>query len=292
MVVAGFEKRRAGGKTWGTSPMRAGVRSEESPDWREAAGEQTPTPRRRFPLADTRGHGFKGPREDQPAVSKKDVIRRYDALGQPPFLGMPPKFHDLCLQATGRVVGRVLDIGCGHGVLLERLLGACHPLQAYGCDLSSAMCSRAASRNPAAAIVQADAEELPFADDSFDHVFMVEVLEHVPEVGRALREVKRILRAGGTFLVAVPNKDWFHYERHMRTREKNQPIDDHWHWYGAAEIKGLLAGCGFALRKVRGGENLYFGGGIPRELEKLALRLAPKLHEKSKRLILLSVNEK
>ena len=225
-------------------------------------------------------------------MSKKDVIREYDALGQPPFLGMPAKFHDLCLRVTGRVAGRVLDIGCGHGVLLERLQGARRPHRAYGCDLSSAMCSRAASRNPGTAIVQAEAEELPFADDSFHHVFMVEVLEHVPEPGRALREVKRILRAGGMFLVAVPNKDWFHYERHMHTREKNQGIDESWHWYGAAEIKGLLSGCGFALRKVRGGENLYFGGGIPRELEKIALRLAPRLHEKSKRLILLTVNEK
>lgn len=225
-------------------------------------------------------------------MSKKDIIKRYDALGQPPFLGMPAKFHDLCLRTGGRVSGRVLDIGCGHGVLLDRVLGEHHPHRAYGCDLSSVMCSRAVSRNPAAAIVQADAEDLPFADDYFDHVFMVEVLEHLPEAGKALREVKRVLRAKGAFLVAVPNKDWFHYEYHMRTREKNQPIDEHWHWYGAAEIKGLLRECGFTPTKVRGGENLYFGGGIPRELEKLALLVAPRLHEKSKRLIILSVNEK
>jgi len=78
----------------------------------------------------------------------------------------------------------------------------------------------------------------------------------------------------------------------MRTREKNRPIDEHWHWYGAAEIKRLLNEFGFTPMKIRGGENLYFGGGIPRAMEKLALLLAPRLHEKSKRLIVLSVNEK
>jgi ubiquinone/menaquinone biosynthesis C-methylase UbiE len=288
---------------WGTVPVRPGVRSAESPDgWdgekpfgesylhhvrvTHSQGEGTATS-----CGDDRPH-VQEAEGSQPHVSKKDVIRNYDVLGQPPFLGMPAKFHDLCLRATGRVTGRVLDIGCGHGVLLERLLGKYHPLQVYGCDLSSVMCSRAVSRNPAAAIVQADAEDLPFADDFFDHVFMVEVLEHLPEVGRALREVKRVLRAKGTFLVAVPNRDWFHYEQHIRTREKNRLLDEQWHWYGAAEIKGLLKGCGFTPMKVRGGENLYFGGGIPREMEKLALLLAPGLHEKSKRLIILSVNEK
>ena len=195
-------------------------------------------------------------------MSKREVIREHDKLGQPPFLGMPAKFHDLCLRVTGQVAGRVLDIGCGHGVLLERVLGRFHPTQPFGCDLSSVLCARGASRNPKATIVQADAEGLPFATDAFDHVFMVEVLEHVPDVAKALREVRRVLRAGGTFLVAVPNRDWFHYEAHMRTRPE-RPLEQQWHWYGAAEIKELLSGCGLIPRKVRGGENLYFGGGIP-----------------------------
>ena len=147
-------------------------------------------------------------------MSKREVIREHDKLGQPPFLGMPAKFHDLCPRVTGQVAGRVLDIGCGHGILLERVLGRSHPTQTFGCDLSSVLCARGASRNPKATIVQADAEGLPFATDAFDHVFMVEVLEHVPDVAKALREVRRVLRAGGTFLVAVPNRDWFHYEAH------------------------------------------------------------------------------
>ncbi len=146
--------------------------------------------------------------------------------------------------------------------------------------------------NPLALMAQADAEYLPFADDSFDHVFMVEVLEHVPEAGQALLEVKRVLRPRGRLLVAVPNRDWFHYDRHMRSRPKDLPMDAQWHWYAAAEIKALLKKFGFEPTKVTGGENLYFGGGLPRQMERLALFLAPTLRERSKRLIILSANEK
>ncbi len=225
-------------------------------------------------------------------MHKKALIRGYDTLGQAPFLGMPAKFHDLCLNLAGDVTGAVLDIGCGHGVLLERILTGRRPARAYGSDLSMVMCSRAMARVPSAGILQADAENLPFADNSFDHVFMVEVLEHLPGAGKALQEVRRVLRARGMFLVAVPNRDWFHYERHMQTRGKPRLLDQDWHWYGAAEIKALLQEFGFTLTKVRGGENLYYGGGIPRAAEKLALLLCPRLHERSKRLIILSVNEK
>lgn len=225
-------------------------------------------------------------------MDKKELIRSYDKIGQPPFLGMPAKFHDLCLKVTGDVTGTVLDIGCGHGVLLERILRGGRPAGAYGSDLSQVMCSRTLARVPRARIVQADAEDLPFAEDSFDQVFMVEVLEHLPKAGKAIQEVRRVLKAKGRFLVAVPNRDWFHYEQHMRTRGKNRPLEEDWHWYGAAEIKTLLEGFGFTLTKVRGGENLYFGGGIPRAAEKLALLFRPRLHERSKRLIILSMNEK
>jgi len=225
-------------------------------------------------------------------VHKKALIQGYDKLGQPPFLGMPAKFHDLCLEVAGDVTGAVLDVGCGHGVLLERILTRRRLVRACGSDLSMVMCSRAVTRVPSAGILQADAENLPFADNSFDHVFMVEVLEHLPEAGKALQEVRRVLKAKGRFLVAVPNKDWFHYERHMQTRGRPQPLDQDWHWYGAAEIKALLGEFGFSPTKVRGGENLYYGGGIPRAAEKLALLLSPRLHERSKRLIILSVNEK
>ena len=52
-----------------------------------------------------------------------------------------------------------------------------------------------------------DALDLPFPDDSFDRVIAAEVLEHVPEDRRAMAELARVLRPGGTMAVTVPR--WF-----------------------------------------------------------------------------------
>ncbi len=52
-----------------------------------------------------------------------------------------------------------------------------------------------------------DALQLPFADDTFDRIIAAEVLEHIPEDRRAMAELARVLRPGGTMAVTVPR--WF-----------------------------------------------------------------------------------
>lgn len=104
---------------------------------------------------------------------------------------------------------RVLDVGCGAGGFLAVLsrLGA----EVVGIDISAefvAACretiDRLGLRN--AAVHCAPADALPFPDDSFDAVVLVDVLHHMDATEPALREVKRVLRAGGRVLVFEPNK--------------------------------------------------------------------------------------
>ena len=54
------------------------------------------------------------------------------------------------------------------------------------------------------AIVQADARDLPFPEHCFDHVIAAEVLEHIPADEKAISEIARVLRPGGTLAVSVP----------------------------------------------------------------------------------------
>jgi SAM-dependent methyltransferase len=61
--------------------------------------------------------------------------------------------------------------------------------------------------NPAVADVQADITSMPFADNSFDYVICVHVLEHVPDDRTAMREMVRVLRPGGTAVIQVPPSD-------------------------------------------------------------------------------------
>jgi SAM-dependent methyltransferase len=122
-------------------------------------------------------------------------------------------FARLGLQAGDRV----LDLGCGggrhafeayrrgaHTVAFDRNAGDTKDAAA----MLAAM--RLAGEAPAGAVgtaVNGDALGLPFADGAFDRVIAAEVLEHVPDDARALAELARVLRPGGTLAVTVPR--WF-----------------------------------------------------------------------------------
>jgi ubiquinone/menaquinone biosynthesis C-methylase UbiE len=88
---------------------------------------------------------------------------------------------------------RVLEVGCGTGLILERLARVAR--SAKGIDLSPGMLERAKARG--LDVVQGTATELPFADESFDLVCSFKVLAHVPDIGLALQEMARVTAPGG-----------------------------------------------------------------------------------------------
>lgn len=113
---------------------------------------------------------------------------------------------------------RVLDIGCGHGAL-SLTLAESAGFDVVAMDVLEARVrsvrSRKATRDPEAAarvrIVRADAESLPFQNESFDAVAATEVLEHLDEPGRMLSEARRVLRPGGRFFMTTPNSEALPY---------------------------------------------------------------------------------
>jgi len=57
-------------------------------------------------------------------------------------------------------------------------------------------------------LIRADAMRLPFADNTFDKILMTEVLEHLPDEQASLREIRRVLKPGGTYVLSVPNANY------------------------------------------------------------------------------------
>ncbi len=95
----------------------------------------------------------------------------------------------------------ILEIGCGTGEMAEEL-NALPGVTLIATDLSERFVELTAARGVDAR--KADICYLPFDDDSFDVVYAGWMLYHVRDLERALNEVRRVLRPGGTF-VAVTN---------------------------------------------------------------------------------------
>lgn len=112
---------------------------------------------------------------------------------------------------------RVLDFGCGPGHDLVGFGVYSKPAQLAGVDVSAASIREARARLDLHHI-SADVrrlepgQPLPFADASFDHIHSSGVLHHVDDLQSTLRELKRVLRPGGSLYVMVYNHDslWMH----------------------------------------------------------------------------------
>ena len=96
---------------------------------------------------------------------------------------------------------RVLEVGCGTGLILERLAEVAQ--RAQGIDLSPGMLERARARG--LDVVEGSATSIPFEDDAFDLTVSFKVLPHVPDVGRALSEMARVTRPGGHLVAEFYN---------------------------------------------------------------------------------------
>ncbi len=107
---------------------------------------------------------------------------------------------------------RVLDVGCGFGLETLRLAGKVLPGGAVtGTDLSARFVAlgrmRAAAARLAVDFVEADAQDLPFSDGAFDATRAERVLVYVADPARAVAEMVRVTRPGGSIAIIEPDFD-------------------------------------------------------------------------------------
>lgn len=128
-------------------------------------------------------------------------------LGLDEFVWCPEGWHEQDIRLLGDVRGlRVLEIGCGSAPCARWL--AKQGADSVGMDISGGMLRHARSANVrsgvAVPLVQASADVLPFADDSFDVACSAfGGLPFVADAGAMMREVARVLRPGGRWVFAV-----------------------------------------------------------------------------------------
>jgi 2-polyprenyl-3-methyl-5-hydroxy-6-metoxy-1,4-benzoquinol methylase len=110
------------------------------------------------------------------------------------------------LEQTGQLVPgrRVLDIGAGRGSMVRWLQSK--QLVVAGLELNPELIDAARVTHGALPMVRATGTSLPFAAGSFDLVVSFDVFEHIADSDAHLREVTRVLRPGGSYLLQTPNK--------------------------------------------------------------------------------------
>lgn len=112
----------------------------------------------------------------------------------------------------GPIKGRWLDLGCADGGYSAALLDA-GASEIYGIDVEADRVEEACKAVPGGHFQVAFSEELPYADNFFDGVWMNEVFEHVADERKTLAEIRRVLVAGGQLCVISPNRG-FPFEGH------------------------------------------------------------------------------
>jgi SAM-dependent methyltransferase len=144
-------------------------------------------------------------------IKNVDKVRSAPERIVPPYTSAEPLAEHAARYkwAAERISGRVLDLGCGVGYGGQILLSTNGAIEeVVGVDISTDALEFAIRTYASKYLhfIQGDACRLPFSDYSFDTVVCFEAIEHVKEPVSLFKEVKRILRPGGTFLVSTPNR--------------------------------------------------------------------------------------
>src|SRR3989344_8353690 len=140
----------------------------------------------------------------------------------------------------------ILDVGCGTGSLVSSLNKT---YEVVGCEYSKDAIRLCQNRG-SIRLIRSDAEKLPFKEESFDVVTLLDVVEHIDNDVEMLLEVRRVLTAGGHVVISVP--------AHMFLWQAHDVLHHHKRRYASAELKYKLRLSGFEIVRMTYWNSLLF----------------------------------
>ena len=132
--------------------------------------------------------------------------------GEPSYVwraGQERRLQMIVTAAGDRLMGRVLENGCGVGIYLQHLTPRAGSIVGLEFDDERVREARTRSQN----LINGASEQLPFSTASFNVILSHEVLEHVRDDHRSVEEMVRVLKPGGVIVLFVPNLG-YPYETH------------------------------------------------------------------------------
>ena len=143
--------------------------------------------------------------------------------------------------------GRLLEVGCGRGAGARLILREFQPAQLAVLDLDRDMVGKARAHlrpelDGRVSVYVGDATHLPYREGLLDGVFALGVLHHVPRWREALKEIARVLRPGGVYVV----EEFYPplYLNFLARRLFRHPEEDR---FDSPELHRALKGAGFTL---------------------------------------------
>ena len=157
-----------------------------------------------------------------------------------------------------------LDIGCNEGSLVAGALVNCE--RAIGLDIDEEVLHKARTLYPEAEFYHGTVDNLPFDNEIFSVISMLDVLEHVSNPISSLKEVDRVLRPGGRLILSVPHQGTFGFVDAQQSllfaagrriiRGKRDPMPEHRHFL-LDEITEMI-GPRYEIGRIHRGGFLLF----------------------------------
>lgn len=141
----------------------------------------------------------------------------------------------------------MLDVGCGGGFTIRRLLNRSKDAHVYGIDISEESVTKAKKVNAEVLnkqvfVTQGSAERLPYNNEIFDLVTAVETVYFWPNLPDCLQEVRRVLKPGGKFAIMVEVVD---------SDSKWTSVVEGMTAYTPEQLETLLVDAGFVQTEIR-----------------------------------------
>jgi len=162
------------------------------------------------------------------------------------------KFYQAVFENLNNIkVKRVLDVGCGEGFTLKRLQVNNIAKHYEGLDVSIKALKMAKKMVPEIKFTQGNIYQLPYRDKTFDLILCNEVLEHLSEPEKALKEIARVGKK--YYLFSVPHEPWFRIANLLRLKNLSSlgnDIEHVQHW-SKKQFCELVAKFGLKPRSVK-----------------------------------------
>lgn len=171
-------------------------------------------------------------------LKQEEIIMAYDKLHSE--VGMSEEFYSNTVENSLPFLGNyILDVGCGNGRIIELVQNFKTQSTVVGIEPSLNMCLNCRSKK--LNVVRSVSENLPFKENTFDAIFITEVLERLVKPEVSLKELSKVLKKRGHLILVTPNKNWlmnFLPENYKSSRYKplEQPCVSHFSHLGIYEI--------------------------------------------------------